>query len=90
MFDGPRDTAPTTPDEPVVFRHQDLPPGTGVSGYSAGAHLLAEVGVIKARRADTGHLVLLTRFDDTVLTPCAAVRLGWLLIRRGLAEAVGR
>lgn len=91
MLDGPRDTTPTTtPDEPVVFRHEDLPAGTGVSGYSAGAHLLTEVGVIKGRRADVGHLVLLTRFDDTVLTPTNAIRLGWLLIRRGVAEAVGR
>lgn len=82
--------APIAPDEPVVFRHEDANPDAGVLGYSAGAHLLTEVGVIKGRRADVGHLVLLTRFDDIVLTPPNAIRLGWLLIRRGLAEAVGR
>lgn len=80
----------TVPDEPVVFRHEDAIPGTGVTGYSAGAHLLTEVSAIKGLRADVGHLVLLTRFDDIVLTPPNAIRLGWLLIRRGLAAAVGR
>ncbi|WP_280366149.1 hypothetical protein [Nocardia wallacei] len=73
-----------------MIKHEDTTAGAGVVGLSEGAKLPTEVGIIKAKGVDTGHIVLLTRFDSVLFTPTNAIRLGWLLIRRGLAEAVGR
>lgn len=62
---------------------------TGIVGYSEGAEVETEVGVIGTKGDDEGKVALLTRFDSTILTPRNAIRLGLRLIRTAVGELVG-
>lgn len=62
---------------------------TGIIGYSEGAEVPTEVGVIGTKGDHEGNVALLTRFDSTILTPRNAIRLGLRLIRTAVGELVG-
>ncbi|QGH80074.1 hypothetical protein SEA_NHAGOS_63 [Gordonia phage NHagos] len=63
--------------------------GTGVLGYSEGAEVETEVGVIGTKGDNEGKVALLTRFDSTILTPANACRLALRLVTAAAREVVG-